>query len=531
MDHRSDVDHRRQRATRWAVLWLSALVLAACGGPAPATLSLVPDLTTALVIRGDSMEVPVTVSRSGSAVVDLTVLGAPPGVTAVFDPPTLAAGVNQAMLVITVSPAAEEGVSELILSAVSGELSASADVDLEVTSLTLSGRVVGMLDVGLPFVYVFSQGQDTITAADGSFELSGLSTPYDLVLVVDDGGDEIVHVYQGLSSATPVLTSFFGVLFGPSPPPRDATLTGEVLGGAILPVDHNAIICAEGLDQVVYGCVIVPELDSGYMLELFWSGSVQTSVRIHAFQVELGAGGEVVAYHGYVTEDLDLNDGDNEVLDLDIDSAVATGLFEAEVVQQDGSLLSAGYLLVNVTPRLAIPMTVVMGPVIEAPVPTGSGFSYGLVLEGGAGLVSRTGLGLDGGEITIPLPPTQLAPDDGAVNVGPSTTFHAYVPEDHAVTYMWNPSAAGPMVLLTAFDGAPVHLPDLTGTSAAYPPGASYDWQLFASLLPEEGSDEVTGVLEVYETFFLTLARIGGPGPEVDGNMLVSSGFWSFDLE
>ncbi len=531
MDHRSDTDRRRPRATRWAVLWLSAFVLAACGGPTPTTLSLVPDAAMIEVIRGDSAELRVTVSRSGSAAVDLTVAGAPAGVTAVFDPPTLAAGVNQAMLVITVSPAADDGVSELTLSAVSGSLAASAEVDLEVGSLTVSGRVLGLLDVGLPDVVVLSQGQDAVTTADGAFELSGLSTPYDVVLAFDDGGDGIVHAYRGLSSATPILTPFFGLMVGPSALPNEATLSGEVLGGAILPADHSAIICAEGLDQVVYGCVVVPELDSGYMLDMAWSGPAQVSVRIHAFHLERDAGDEVVAYHGYVTQDIDLGDGDVEVLDLDIESSVATDVFEAEVVHEDGSLLSAGYLLLNVAPGLSIPLTTVAGPAVEALVPTGSGFSYTLLLESGAGLVSRAGLGLDGGEVVIPLPPVQLAPADGAMNVGSGTSFRAFVPDGHSITYLWFPDTLGPMVALTSLDDDPVNLPGLTGTSFAYPPGVSYDWQLLGATLPEAGADRVPSVVDFYNVVLMVISGNGGPGPEADSNVLISaSPNWSFDL-
>ncbi len=516
---------------RWAIPCMAAFILAACGGPAPSTLSLLPESSLVEIIRGQTLELSVTVSRSSSAAVELSVAGAPTGVTAVFENTSLPAGVNQARLLITAAPGAPESSAILTLTAVSGSVAATVQVDLVVDSLTVSGRVLGLLDIGMPDVQVLSQGLDTVSAADGSFELSGLSTPYDLLLVYDDGGDGLAHLYQGLSHTTPWLTPIFGLVGGGfGSVPWEATVSGEVLGGDPLPADHVVIICAEGLDFAVYGCSQASAPDDSYLLDLFWLGPEDASVRIHAIRAEVDAGGDIVDYHGHISHLLELSDLDVLVLDLDIESSVSSAPLQAEIVLESGPSMSGAIVLLNVGPHLSIPLTDAAGPTVEFLVPTGSGYAYTLLAEGGSGFAWRSDVDLNAGQITIPLAPTQLAPSDGAPNVGPGTQFRAFVPDDHAITYVWSPDTVGPVVALTAVDDGPVNLPDLAGTPFGYVAGSTYDWQLFGSLLPEEGGHRVPGLGESYSTILLLFTFLGGPGPVHDGSFVVSSSSWAFDL-
>lgn len=108
-----------------------------------------------------------------------------------------------------------------------------------------------------------SQGQTTFTNASGDCTLSGLSLPYDLVIAtaVDDGS---LHVYEGLTTATPRLRPTFAIE-GSLGISFDATVAGSFGGGA-LAVDERVVVCVEGLAVAVYGCDRASGGDAGYSI-------------------------------------------------------------------------------------------------------------------------------------------------------------------------------------------------------------------------------------------------------------------------
>lgn len=512
---------------RLAMLIAATTLLAACGSQQQASLNLLPETTMVELLRGQTLQLSVTVSHSGPGAVGLAVSGAPTGVTAVFDDDSLPASGGQATLLISVAAGAPEGSATLTLSASSGSLTHSAQVDLEVDSLALAGRITGILDIGIADVEISSQGHTTVSASDGSFELGGLSVPYDLRLYYDDGGDGIVHVYQGLTGSSPTLRPMFTASLFPSLTPREASLSGDVLGGAPLPANHTVIVCAEGLSVVVYGCSSVDSPDDSYLLDLAWLGPEDTTVRVHAIRAQVNAG-EIVAYHGYLTTEIDLSDGDALTLDLTVTSPVTVGSLQVEVVQESGASMGGGVVMLEVSPNLSIQLGQASVPVLEFLVP--SGFSYTVVIEVDLGLAWRTGLGLDGGEILVPLSPAPLGPVDGAFNVGPTTPFQAFVPDGHSVSYLWSPDGPGPTVMLSTVLDGPVYLPDLSGTPASFPAGASYDWQVFSGLVPEGEIDNIPGYGDFFAALYPIFSSVGGPGPSEDGILLVSGVSRSFDL-
>src|SRR5690606_10807417 len=92
-------------------------------------------------------------------------------------------------------------------------LTDSADLTLELTSLSVSGRVVSLLDIPVAGASVRSQGDSDITDADGTFTLSGLSTPYDLAIW--NQADAWVQIFEGLTTPDPLLAP---VVIGPVSP-------------------------------------------------------------------------------------------------------------------------------------------------------------------------------------------------------------------------------------------------------------------------------------------------------------------------
>src|SRR5690606_18844116 len=146
------------------------------------------------------------------------------------------------------------------------------------------------------------------------------SVPYDLSVWSTAG--EWAHVYQGLSSAEPVL----------SPPEvgnalvllHDATLTGTLSGG-VIPVGTNqaVIVCVEGIDGTAHGCDAVDPTQNTYSINVEWVLAPSRTVRVHAVQFQRdGATGFPLDYLGYGAAEATLDDGGAEVADIDLGAAL-----------------------------------------------------------------------------------------------------------------------------------------------------------------------------------------------------------------
>ena len=239
---------------RAAPLLAFALLLAACGAPAtPPGLQLTLGTTSVAVVRGTNADVQVDLTRVGGAAddADLSVSGLPANVTGSFAPATLSGGTLTSTLTLTVGAGATGGITVVTVTATSGSLSDDATLSLEVTSLTVTGRVETALSRPLSGATVAAQGQTAFTSGTGDFTLAGLSVPYDLT-VSSPADNGALHVYEGLSTTSLLLRPAF-VAGLPAAPAFGATISGSVVGGA-LGADEVAIVCVEGLAVHIYGC-------------------------------------------------------------------------------------------------------------------------------------------------------------------------------------------------------------------------------------------------------------------------------------
>ena len=86
------------------------------------------------------------------------------------------------------------------------------------TTNTVTGKVINEIGNGIPNTTVFITGtnEPTTTGADGSFAISGVTAPYDLIMVSGNFGFQ----YKGLSTFTPQLLAI-----GPASTSNSATLT------------------------------------------------------------------------------------------------------------------------------------------------------------------------------------------------------------------------------------------------------------------------------------------------------------------
>lgn len=170
--------------------------------------------TTLSVIRGQSASVAVTLaSGDGFAqLADLTVSGLPPGVSASFDPPRIAAG-QTSVLTLQAAPGTSEGLAGLTVSATAlvdgAPLEDDASVSLTVHPVTMSflGRVVvadplqtPLAGVIVTLIGVDGQGNPTgcsgqsVTDAAGNFAIMNLPEAC--------AGDQMMR-FDGTSATSP----------------------------------------------------------------------------------------------------------------------------------------------------------------------------------------------------------------------------------------------------------------------------------------------------------------------------------------
>lgn len=507
-------------------LGMAAIVLvAACAStptPAPTpAIALGLDDASPSAIRGQSVQITVDLTRTGGAdaPVALDVTGLPANVTAAFAPASLAGGVTESTLTLTVGPAASDGAADLTVTGTSGSLSADADLTLTVGSLTINGRVQQGLQQPLIGASVSSQGETAVTDATGAFTLSGLSVPYDL-LISSSLGDGGLHVYEGMTSEMPLLRPTFGV-DGSATPDFGATIDGVLVGGA-LAADERVVVCLEGIAIAVFGCDFLDAGDAAYSIAAGWFDTAAVGVRLHALHTVVDADDVPTAYLGYETILLNLADGAVTLADLDfdpIDDGTLIGTTSHPVALPDTNLL----VFARFGPNLSLPIISAQdtADAFELLVPVLPGLSYDVIFQGSSTdefvLTWKHDVGLDAGELAVALPALPVEPADATTGVDLTTPFSSTA-AGGARTYVWEPDPTGIVFGLTT-TRTDVTLPDPAESELTLPAGADYAWVIVG-----HGADDVdTAAAGGFADFFqLLFAAFGSAGPGFDGDRTLS---------
>lgn len=512
---------RRSASALSRAPWLLglALALAACGAPTvPPGLQLTLGTTSVAVVRGTTTDVQVDLTRLGGAAdaVDLSVTGLPANVTAAFAPATLNGGVLTSTLTITVGDGASEATTALTVTATGGALDADAALSLEVTSLTVVGRVLGLLSRPLVGATVGAQGETDFTDATGAFTLSGLSVPYDLVVssALGDGG---LHVYEGMTSTAPLLRPTFARLTMPALA-LGTTVSGSLVGGA-LGVDEAVLVCLEGLTAPVYGCDEAATGETGFSVDAAWfdDGVAVVAARLHAFHVTVDADDVPVAYLGYETIAVNLEDGVGVLADLDFD-AVATSLLSGTATKPASLVESVVLVSIRFGPNLSMALATVelLAPDFQVLVPDVAGASYDVLFAAGgpdaAVYTWKLGIGLDAGELAVDVSAQPVAPADAAVDVDLTTAFQTTAAGGAARTYVWEAALNGPSIALTT-TRTDVTVPNPAAGGFAFPAGADYSW----TVVGHGGADTDAAAAGGYTSFVDLITAITNGGPGLDG--------------
>lgn len=509
--------HRhRPHTPRLLALTLLCVALAACGGPS-ASITLTLDASSAALLVGDdTVDVDLTVQRvATTADIVLTATGLPTGVTVTFTPDTLAGGATGSVLTLTSSASAPEGTHPITVRATGTGVAAETTLTLTVTSLTVSGVVVGLLDQPIAGVSVAvgTNGPIDITSADGSFDFADVTVPYDLHFF--RAADGWAHSFLGLRTASPTVRTA-SVAFELAGLPQ-TTVEGTL--AAVVPASHRAVVCVQGLDEAVYGCDTVSAGDSNYVIDAVWRTSPIADVRVRAVMFGLDVDGNVTSVTGHVAVDATLEDLVPETVDLTIGAAPATTTLHPTFVVAAGLTLDSVGVAARLSEHATHDVPNVDGatttPTLVAPSFVGASYLAHATAVGGDGSVSVAWhVGLPNGAaptIELPAPPAMAAPADGTTGVTTATTFDVNPPTAGLQTFWFSGAMPGSPQFLVTTSADQVRIPDLAAYGLALPGGTSYVWTVLHTPGLTQPDDAVTGA-GYYGGFMQMTAAVGGFG-------------------
>lgn len=523
-------DPSSRGAFRWlatAALFALSAILVACTSGASLALQLSP--TAVELFRGGQVQVEVTVTRPANAAGDLTLsaTGLPSGVTAQFDPAVLAGAAQSSTLTLEADAAASLGATTLTVTVSGGSTSASRDLGLTVSTLTVQGRVKGSLNQPIAGATVVIAGHGTaVTAADGTFSVEDVTVPYDVTVLNAALG--WAHTFVGVSAANPEifpLTSLSAPIAVPT-----ATITGDL--DAVVPPDHQTYVCVQGTTVPVYGCTTVSEGSSAYTITVNWAEGDSVDVRLRAVEISQDAlSSEPTAITGAsASAPFTVTEGGASDVDLVMGGPVAPATFTATVSPTFAAASYNAAAMSHLTDTFTLGITGFGSDstTINVFAPFFSNATYtvaaGATTAAGASSIEwRTGLAQGAAvELEPPIPPSPIFPADSATGVDNDTAFTVENSGGGTLTFQFNPSLAGPSYAVTTTDPA-VTIPDLGLHGLSLPAATDYSWSVFGSPEVLDMDQAVTGpgYLGAYVEIAYALS-LGGPAPTGDGSISLS---------
>ncbi len=504
--------------------WCAVSLLAACA-PAP-SIALVLDHDVVELIRGGEVRVVVDLVRTGSAGADVTlnVTGLPASVHATFSPVVLSGTTLQSTLTLQADAASTEATHTITVHAVGPGLAAEAEAQVEVVGLTVHGTVV--FPDGSPWEGIDVTGPtgSAVTAADGTFALQGLAVPYDLALSRDTGSDW-VHVFEGLTTASPVLEPYAAgtVVFLANTASVSGTLAGSAMPVA---AGHAARVCIEGTNQVAYGCQELGPGDTAYDVLAIWTDQDTLDARLHVLAYEQGGAGDPPAgYDGYVQTSVSVMDGDTPTLDLALAPVTSTVLLEGSVTVAGGGTPDRIYAGVRYGPNLTTTLFQGGGTndfAVTMPSLPGATFDVVAVGSSPSRWTWRTEVETDAGSLTLRASPTLASPMDAAAGVDLATVFDADVIDDGVVTFVWEGAAGAPTFALTT-ERSEVTIPDGAPYGIPLPPAAAYEWHVFQVDATDVDAASALGYGSAFAPLTTMSTSLGGPPFAGDGAIALST--------
>jgi hypothetical protein len=341
------------------------------------------------------------------------------------------------------------------------------------------------------------------TDASGQFSVSGVKTPYQIVVALVSAG--AAAVYMDLTRADPSLLVPVGHLRGAGV--HYATVSGTVSGGAGYPepANHKSTVLFESPEAA--WTWFLDASTGAYQMSPQWNGPATTTGTIHALQWQFDPTTNVpTAYTGYGTRpNVVLADG-GALTGQDIAlGSVTTGSLNGTIT------VPGGYTLVSKTVSAVFPTssmaewTLFTDNTSDAAVayvtPRLAGTSLTLEADALAGdaqaSATKTGLSADasGIAVSVPAAPVLGGLPDGAtgVSAGARLSWSRMNGAIYLVQVAPSSGTSGgqPASYLIFTADTTVGIPDLGSLGLGLARGTSYDW-VVTGIAPVASLDDVT---------------------------------------
>ena len=346
---------------------------------------------------------------------------------------------------------------------------------------TVAGQIIDRLGQGLTGRTIVIGTTTATTDANGQFSISGVTAPYDLV-ILEPAPDKIATVYTQLTRLDPKLYDFGG----PTTAQKTANLGGNIVGGDALPTpDGEYTAVSWGSPEMATGAYVT---SSPYSIPIDWSGPSSTTGAVHSLQWTVDSNGTVTGYKAHaVKTGITLSTG-GTVTNADLlQAAVLTDNVSATISAPSGYTIVERTLSLGFADGAFFPVSDdgIATASFSLPVPSGIGASATVGATASTSSAQTTaqigGLapGASAASLTLPLPALPTAPTDGATGVD-TTTDLTWTPVSGALHLLvLSGSAADPTYLIVS-GGSRARIPDLGGQGLALPSGHQYQWGLLA---------------------------------------------------
>ena len=408
-------------------------------------------------------------------------------------------------------PASVASAATATLTATSGTLTASATITVNPPpTINVAGTVVSTSGSGVNGATVAIGSQHTTTDATGAFSLSGVTAPYDAVVIVPFGSRNAVTVFKGLTRSDPKL---FALLIAGTAP-HNGTVSGSVSGGDPLPAATDNTAVAWGSPEVTDSSFFT----TTWTMSFEWSGPAATTGNVHALQWTPTTG-IPTAYKGYgVTTGVAVASGGSTPGVAVAMSVPAASTVGGAVTVPAGLTLASKTLYIDFADGASFDVgtETTAATSFTYPVPNGisstASVSASATSTGSQSTTRVRGIapGSTGNTVTLLAPAVQSTPVVNATGVSTSTdfTWTQLTGGLHIVLISSSASATAPVyVLMTT--GTTGRIPDLSSLGVVLPAATAYQWAIIATG-PWASIDDVAGGSVLVPTGNTTNTSIAG---------------------
>ena len=349
------------------------------------------------------------------------------------------------------------------------------------STITVSGKVITVGQQPIPNSPVVITGLPaTVTDANGAFTITGVTTPYDVTVVVS--ATKLGITYRGLTRSDPTLVN----LLSASTPGNTATVSGTVSGGAGFPQPATRT-SAVLLTSTETSSSTIPNGTTGvYSLSTSWVGATTITTVLHALQWDKNAAGVPTAYTGYGEKTgVSVTAGGSFAAQNVAMTAVTAQTVAGTVTVPAGLTLSSKAVSLVFATKGSISLGSEGGSTASfsyaVPVVSGTTLSVSASASGVSGLsqLAKSGIapGASGIALSLQAVSTHSLPVDNATGVTVATPF-SWTPSPSVIYIVLVNGPAGQPDFLIITSQPSATLPDLTALGLGLPKGIAYGWSI-----------------------------------------------------